>query len=128
MNPHLTSSQTVLQVIDGELQRTSTVSDVKYQDITYYMQNPNKVIDSKMNIPIDFLKATSEMGDLDWNYEWNYIGFVNNKKKRMCSIYSSRGNQMVCRSSNQKWQRVGRLCMVCLFRFKNNNRHATFIF
>ncbi len=80
MNPHLTSSQTVLQVIDDELQRTSTVSDVKYQDITYYMQNPNKVIDSKKNIPIDFLKATSEMSDLDWNYEWNYIGFANNKK------------------------------------------------
>ena len=80
MNPHLTSSQTVLQVIDDELQRTSTVSDVKYQDITYYMQNPNKVIDSKKNIPIDFLKATSEMSDLDWNYEWNYIGFTNNKK------------------------------------------------
>ena len=80
MNPHLTSSQTVLQVIDDELQRTSTVSDVKYQDITYYMKNPNKVIDSKNNIPIDFLKATSEMSDLDWNYEWNYIGFTNNKK------------------------------------------------
>ncbi|MFB5632844.1 MAG: hypothetical protein ACE5Q9_05920 [Nitrosopumilus sp.] len=80
MNPHLKSNQTIQQVIDGELERCDVLSDVKYQDITYYMQNPNKVVKSKDNISIDFLKATSEMNDLDWNYEWNYIGFSNNKK------------------------------------------------
>ena len=80
LNPHLTPNQTVLQVIEGELEKLDTKSDVKYQDITYYMQNPNKVVETKDNIPIDFLKATSEMNDLDWNYEWNYIGFANNRK------------------------------------------------
>jgi hypothetical protein len=80
LNPYLTPNQTVLQVIDAELEKLDTKSDVKYQDITYYMKNPNKVVESKDNIPIDFLKATSEMNDLDWNYEWNYIGFANNKK------------------------------------------------
>ena len=80
MNPHLRSNQTIQQVIENELERCDVSSDVKYQDITYYMKNPNKVIDSKNNISIDFLKATSEMNDLDWNYKWNYIGFSNNKK------------------------------------------------
>ena len=80
MNPHLTPNQTVLQVIEGELEKLDIKSDVKYQDITYYMKNPNKVVEAKDNIPIDFLKATSEMNDLDWNYEWNYIVFANNRK------------------------------------------------
>ena len=76
----LTKQITIQELLDKISEKQGSVTDVKYQDITYYMKNPNKVVESKDNIPIDFLKATSEMNDLDWNYEWNYIGFVNNKK------------------------------------------------
>ena len=54
-------------------------SDIKYQDIHYYMHSKEKTIESDEHIHIDFFKALSEMNALDWNYEKNYIGFVNNK-------------------------------------------------
>lgn len=82
MNLHLKNTNQIYipEIKSDRLSSQDTESDVKYQDITYYMQNPNKVVKSKDNIPIDFLKATSEMNDLDWNYKSNYIGFTNNKK------------------------------------------------
>ena len=82
MSPHINTQNQILiqEIVSDELTKQNTISDVKYQNITYYMQNPTKVVKSKDNISIDFLKATSEMNDLDWNYERNYIGFTNNKK------------------------------------------------
>jgi len=79
LKDHL-SNQNVLQenVID-ELTQQDTEADVKYQDITYYMHSKDKTIDSQEHIHIDFLKAMSEMSDLDWNYEKNYIGFDNKR-------------------------------------------------
>ncbi len=79
MNPHLTSNQTVLQVINDELERYAELSDVKYQDITYHMDNTGKTVKYKEEKQIDFLKVANEMKDLDCNYEWNYITFHNRK-------------------------------------------------
>ena len=79
MNPHLNPNQTVLQVIKDESERYDALSDVKYQDITYHMDNLGKTINSKEEKRIDFLKASNEMNNLDWNYEWNYITFHNRK-------------------------------------------------
>jgi len=81
LNSHNSSpNQTVAQsTVEDELTKQEIESDVKYQDITYYMNNKGKSVDSKDHIHIDFLKAMSEMEDLDWNYEKNYIGFINKR-------------------------------------------------
>ena len=63
----------------SELINQNTLSDIKYQDVHYYMYSREKTIESDDHIHIDFFKALSEMSDLDWNYEKNYIGFVNNR-------------------------------------------------
>ena len=62
-----------------EITDQNTISDIKYQDIHYYMLSREKTIESVDHIHIDFFKALSEMNALDWNYEKNYIGFVNNR-------------------------------------------------
>ena len=74
----LSPNKIILQdpVID-ELTKQDTMSDVKYQNITYYMHNHNKTVESKDKIQIDFLNGMSEMYDLDWKYKMNYIGYEN---------------------------------------------------
>ena len=73
-------NQILVQKIKSfELSKQDTISDVKYQDITYHMDNRDKTVDSEEHAQIDFLKAMNEMENLDWNYENNYITFVNNK-------------------------------------------------
>lgn len=62
-----------------ETTNQNSMSDVKYQDITYYMHSREKTIQSNDHIHIDFFKALYEMNNLDWNYEKNYIGFENNR-------------------------------------------------
>lgn len=62
-----------------EITNQNTISDIKYQDIHYYMHSREKIIESDDHIHIDFFKALSEMKDLDWSYEKNYIGFFNNR-------------------------------------------------
>jgi len=52
--------------------------DTKYQDITYFKQNGNEIVDSDDFIHIDFLNAMSEMENLYWNL-FNHIGFRNHK-------------------------------------------------
>ena len=47
-----------------EFSKQDIISDVKYQNITYYMHSQEKTVKEK---PIDFLSATSEMLLLDWN-------------------------------------------------------------
>jgi hypothetical protein len=72
--------QKLIQEIDNvELSKQDTVSDVKFQNITYHMDNSDKTISWKEHAQIDFLKAMNEMKNLDWNYDNNYITFVNNK-------------------------------------------------
>ncbi|NQV39922.1 MAG: hypothetical protein HQ505_05210 [Nitrosopumilus sp.] len=61
-----------------ELSKQKTISDVTYQNITYYMHDRNRTVTGKS---IDFLSATSEILLLDWDYSPNYIGFTNNKTK-----------------------------------------------
>ncbi len=63
----------------SETTNQNTISDIKYQDIHYYMNSGGKTVESDEHIHIDFFKALSEMNALDWNYEKNYIGFVNNR-------------------------------------------------
>jgi len=78
LKDHLSSNQIVLQEnTTDELTEQDTEADVKYQDIIYYMDNKSKVIRQKEHAQIDFFKATSEMNDLDWKYEDNFIGFDN---------------------------------------------------
>ena len=67
------------RVVTNELNIQEQEIGIKFQDILYYMQNIDKIIQSKDNIPIDFLKAMSEMENLDYTYEYNYIGFKNQR-------------------------------------------------
>ena len=83
MSYKVPSKQIIIQsILSDELTRQDTTPDVKYQDIIYYMHNLDKTVESKNEIHIDFLKAMSEMNDLDWKYEKNYIGFVNQRTKQ----------------------------------------------
>ncbi len=79
MKSHLSKQNVLQKTTVDELTKQDTIPDVKYQDITYYMNSKDKTIDSQEHIHIDFLKAMSEMSDLDWNYENNHIGFVDNR-------------------------------------------------
>ena len=83
MNIHHNSPHQILiqKINSSELSRQDIISDVKYQDITYHMDNRDKTVYIKEHAQIDFLKAMNEMENLDWNYENNYITFVNNKTK-----------------------------------------------
>jgi len=74
------SNKIILQdPVTDDLTNQDTMSDVKYQNITYYMHNHNKIVESKDKIQIDFLNGMSEMNDLDWKYKMNYIGFKNHR-------------------------------------------------
>ncbi len=76
----ISSNKIIIQnTAADELTKQEIESDVKYQDITYHMYDKSKTVDSKDHIHIDFLKAMSEMSGLDWNYEKNYIGFINKR-------------------------------------------------
>jgi len=81
LNFHSLSSKQIIRqdTVTDELTKQEIEPDVKYQDIVYYMNNGNKVVESKDNIHIDFLKAMSEMDNIDWKYEMNYIGFANQR-------------------------------------------------
>ncbi len=54
------------------------IQGIKYQDITYFKQNGNEIVDSEPLIHIDFIKAMSEMENLNWKL-FNHIGFTNHK-------------------------------------------------
>ena len=83
--------QFVLQEMDNDEQvNQDTIVDVKFQHIIYYLQNPGRFVDSKKNIPVDFIKAMNEMKNLDYNYEDNFIGFEN-KKTNECVQFIRKG-------------------------------------
>ena len=90
-----------------ELIKQDTIPDVKYQDIIYHMDNPDKTVHSKDQIHIDFFKATSEMKNLDWNYDWNYITF-DNKKTNECVQFKRKGEDYwyadVPIKNNKDWE------------------------
>jgi len=62
-----------------ELPDQEVVLDVKYQNIIYYKNNIDEFISALEFRPIDFLKAMSEMENIDWNFSENYIGFTRMK-------------------------------------------------
>ena len=71
------SKQNVLQkTIVDELSKQDTIPDVKYQDITYHMDNSDKTVSWQEHSQIDFLKAMNEMKNLDLKYDNNYITFL----------------------------------------------------
>lgn len=77
-----------------QIEAHDQILDVKYQDITYYMKNKSKVVESKDHTHIDFLKAMSEMESLDWTFSENYIGFEN---------HGNQNNVQFIRLSKDKW-------------------------
>ncbi len=54
------------------------IQQLKYQYMTYFKQNGREIVEQKKFVPIDFLKAMSEMEKLNWK-QFNHIGFVNHK-------------------------------------------------
>ena len=61
-----------------DLQEQNLEQNIKYQNITYYKQNGSKTVESEDMVHIDFIKAMSEMENLNWN-EFNHIGFENHR-------------------------------------------------
>ncbi len=59
-------------------QEEKEIQGIKYQDITYFKQNGNEIINYEPLIHIDFIKAMSEMENLNWKL-FNHIGFTNHK-------------------------------------------------
>ena len=109
-------SQNQIQEVNyHESSKQETVADVKYQNIIYYMDNKIKKVSQKQKVQIDFVKATSEMGGLNWNYEENFIGFDNLAKHECVQFIRQGHDKLVCRSSNRVRINMGRVCMVQLF-------------
>ncbi|MEC4848992.1 MAG: hypothetical protein RI100_07380 [Nitrosarchaeum sp.] len=77
--------------ISDETVDQKTDSDVKFQDIVYYMHTRTKTV---QNEPINFFKAIDEMQKLDWKYSPNYIGFTNNNTQE---------NVQFSRTEQDKW-------------------------
>ena len=86
-----TSQNQIQEMNYHEISKQETVADVKYQNIIYYMDNKIKKVSQKQKAQIDFVKATSEMGELDWNYEENFIGF-DNLAKHECVQFMRQGH------------------------------------
>ena len=59
-------------------QEQKNIQAIKYQDITYFKQNGNEIVDHEDFIHIDFMNAMSEMENLNWNL-FNHIGFRNHQ-------------------------------------------------
>jgi len=84
-------SQNQIQEINNhESSKQEIVVDLKYQNIIYYMDNKIKKVAQKQKMQIDFVKAVSEMGRLNWNYEENFIGF-DNLSKHECVQFIRQG-------------------------------------
>jgi len=66
------------EMVEINFQEQKEIQGIKYQDITYYKQNGNDIVIYEDLIHVDFMKAMSEMKNLDWNLS-NHIGFINQK-------------------------------------------------
>jgi len=66
------------EMAEINFQEQKEIQGIKYQDITYFKQNGNEIVDHEALIHIDFIKAMSEMENLNCNL-YNYIGFINHK-------------------------------------------------
>jgi len=84
----------------------TTIQDVKYQDITYYMDNIDKTVKSNDQIHIDFFKAMSEMEKLEYTFLPNYIGFVNHKNGGIVQFIRQGKDKWYCEipiNHGKKW-------------------------
>ena len=52
-----------------------SIQNTKYQDIIYYKNNRDEFVSGLEFQSIDFLKAMSEMENMDWTFSKNFIGF-----------------------------------------------------
>ena len=66
------------EMAEINFQEQKEIQGIKYQDITYFKQNGNEIVDFEALIHIDFMKAMSEMENLNSDL-FNYIGFRNHK-------------------------------------------------
>jgi len=66
------------EMAEINFQEQKEIQRIKYQDISYFKQNGNEIVDSEALIHIDFIKAMSEMENLNWKL-FNHIGFTNHK-------------------------------------------------
>ena len=85
----LTKQMIIQELSDKISEKQESITDVKYQNIIYFMNNIGKTVNSKSNIPIDFLTAMSEMESLDYTSNNHFIGFVN-KKTNECLQFKRR--------------------------------------
>jgi len=73
-------------------QEQKEITDTKFQEITYYKQNGSEIIGHPKRVPIDFLKAMSEMENMDWNKS-NHIGFVNHRTNENVQFIRKKKNK-----------------------------------
>ncbi len=66
------------EIAEINFQEQKEIQGIKYQDITYFKQNGNEIVHDADLLHVDFLKAMSEMENLNWKL-FNYIGFKNHK-------------------------------------------------
>ena len=85
----LTKQIRIQEILDKISEKQESITDVKFQNIIYFMNNIGKTVNSKSNIPIDFLTAMSEMESLDYTSNNHFIGFVN-KKTNECLQFKRR--------------------------------------
>ena len=85
----LTKQIIIQEILDKISEKQESITDVKFQNIIYFMNNIDKTVNSKSNIPIDFLTAMSEMENLDYTSNDHFIGFVN-KKTNECLQFKRR--------------------------------------
>ena len=85
----LTKQIIIQEILDKISEKQESITDVKFQNIIYFMNNIGKTVNSKSNIPIDFLTAMSEMESLDYTSNDHFIGFVN-KKTNECLQFKRR--------------------------------------
>lgn len=75
----LSNQISIQENISNKLTKQDTISDIRYQDITYYKKDRHECISPLDEIQIDFVKAVSEMEKLDWTFEDNRIVFTNKR-------------------------------------------------
>ena len=85
----LTKQIIIQEILDKISEKQESITDVKFQNIIYFMNNIGKTVNSKSNTPIDFLTAMSEMESLDYTSNNHFIGFVN-KKTNECLQFKRR--------------------------------------
>ena len=85
----LTKQIIIQEILDKISEKQESITDVKFQNIIYFMNNIGKTVNSKSNTPIDFLTAISEMESLDYTSNNHFIGFVN-KKTNECLQFKRR--------------------------------------